>query len=174
MKKKILSFCMALAISSQMFAGQVFAADATTGKEVVSEDDYAYVTAQSEEQAAVDDPEYLRATQGASDDFYSEDEELVGTTNTTSPYTGGGYNHNSRFDGYTIANGIDVSKYQKTIDWAAVKAAGVEYAFIRVGYRGYTSGSLAADEFYDQNMKGAINAGIKVGVYFYSQAITEA
>ncbi len=68
--------------------------------------------------------------------------------------------------------GIDVSKYQGDIDWAAVASDGVEYAFVRLGLRGYGSGKLVLDEFYDQNMRGASAAGIKTGVYFFTQAVT--
>lgn len=68
--------------------------------------------------------------------------------------------------------GIDVSKWNKEIDWDKVKAAGVEFAIIRVGYRGYTSGSLIEDPYFAKNIRGATNAGIPVGVYFFSQAIT--
>ncbi len=69
--------------------------------------------------------------------------------------------------------GIDVSKHQGTIDWKKVAEDGVEFAFIRVALRGYGTGKLVEDEYFDRNIKGAINAGIKVGVYVYSQAITE-
>lgn len=69
--------------------------------------------------------------------------------------------------------GIDVSKFQGTIDWDKVAADGVEFAFVRVGFRGYGTGKLVEDETFDQNMKGALSAGIKVGVYFYTQAVTE-
>ncbi len=70
--------------------------------------------------------------------------------------------------------GIDVSKYQGTIDWKKVAADGVEYAFIRVGCRGYgSSGTLIKDETFYQNVKGALAEGIKVGAYFFSQAITD-
>ena len=69
--------------------------------------------------------------------------------------------------------GIDVSKYQKSIDWKKVKADGVEYAFIRVGCRGYgSSGTLIKDETFHQNVKGALAQGIEVGAYFFSQAVT--
>ena len=73
-----------------------------------------------------------------------------------------------------LLDGIDVSKYQGDIDWEKAKAAGVEFAFIRVGYRGYgASGNFGADTYYDHNMQGAIAAGIPVGVYFFSQATTQ-
>lgn len=68
--------------------------------------------------------------------------------------------------------GIDVSKYQGDIDWEAVASDGVEYAFVRLGLRGYGSGKLVLDEYFDQNMRGAKEAGIKTGVYFFTQAIT--
>lgn len=70
--------------------------------------------------------------------------------------------------------GIDVSKFQGSIDWNAVKADGITFAIIRCGYRGYGSGALVEDSTYRQNIQGAINAGLRVGVYFYSQAINEA
>lgn len=68
--------------------------------------------------------------------------------------------------------GIDVSKYQGDIDWKAVKEDGVEYAFIRLGLRGYESGKLVLDEYFDQNMRGANEAGVSAGVYFFTQAVT--
>lgn len=72
----------------------------------------------------------------------------------------------------TSHKGIDVSKYQGDIDWAAVKEEGIEYAFIRLGLRGYESGKLVLDEFYDANMSGANAAGVSAGVYFFTQAVT--
>ena len=94
---------------------------------------------------------------------------------TKDPYTGKHYVHNSRFDGNEIKYGIDVSKYNGSIDWKKVKKDGIEYAMIRVGYRSYGANSkLYKDPKFDENVKGALNAGIKVGVYFYSQAITRA
>lgn len=69
--------------------------------------------------------------------------------------------------------GIDVSHFQKAIDWKQVAEDGVEFAFIRAVYRGYgTSGKLMVDSYFDANIKGALDNGIKVGVYVYSQAIT--
>lgn len=78
-------------------------------------------------------------------------------------------------DGDVVSHrGIDVSKHQGTIDWNLVAQDGVEFAFIRVGNRGYGSeGKLLEDDNFDTNVQGALAAGIKVGVYFYSQAITE-
>lgn len=71
--------------------------------------------------------------------------------------------------------GIDVSKHQGAIDWNLVAQDGVEFAFIRVANRGYGSnGTLVEDERFDANIQGAQAAGIKVGVYIYSQAVNEA
>ena len=70
--------------------------------------------------------------------------------------------------------GIDVSKYQGDIDWEKVSADGVEYAFVRLGVRGYQSGKIVADEYFDQNMRGACDAGIRTGVYFFTQAVNTA
>lgn len=70
-------------------------------------------------------------------------------------------------------NGIDVSYHQKEIDWEQVSQAGIEFAIIRVGYRGYgKAGRLVEDEYYKQNIEGALAAGLDVGVYMFSQAVT--
>lgn len=75
----------------------------------------------------------------------------------------------------TSHKGIDVSSYQGDIDWNLVAQDGVEFAIIRLGYRGYgTEGNLREDTKFDANIQGARAAGIKVGVYFFSQAINEA
>lgn len=68
--------------------------------------------------------------------------------------------------------GIDVSSYQGSINWNKVKQAGVDYAIIRLGYRGYGTGALKIDTAFHTNMANANAAGVPVGAYFYSQAIT--
>ena len=73
----------------------------------------------------------------------------------------------------TYHNCIDISYHQGKIDWAKVKASGIEYAFIRVGYRGYETGKMGKDVRFDENVREATANGIKVGVYFFSQALTE-
>ncbi len=70
--------------------------------------------------------------------------------------------------------GIDVSSYQGEIDWRAVADSGIEFAIIRAGYRGYTSGALMEDTCFYRNIQGALEAGLDVGVYIFSQAINEA
>lgn len=69
--------------------------------------------------------------------------------------------------------GVDVSKYQDYIDFTKVKKAGVDYVMVRLGARGYGTGQLLVDEYYTENMKRAGDAGLKIGVYFTSQAISE-
>lgn len=72
---------------------------------------------------------------------------------------------------YTSVCGVDVSTFQKDIDWDAVAAAGVKFAILRVGYRGYQTGTLGEDAYFKTNIEGAKKAGIDVGVYFFSQAL---
>lgn len=66
---------------------------------------------------------------------------------------------------------VDVSAYQGNIDWASVKESGVSMAIVRVGFRGYGTGKLVYDDMYRKNIEGALEAGLRVGVYFFSQAI---
>lgn len=67
--------------------------------------------------------------------------------------------------------GVDVSSHQGEIDWALVQEAGVEFAMVRAGFRGYTGGGIYQDDWFLTNMEGALEAGLKVGVYFFSQAV---
>lgn len=75
-------------------------------------------------------------------------------------------------EGKRAKTGIDVSTYQKDIDWQAVAADGIEFVILRLGYRGYTEGGLFMDETFYSNLQGASEAGLDIGVYFFSQAIT--
>jgi len=68
--------------------------------------------------------------------------------------------------------GIDVSYYQKEIDWEAVAADGIDFAILRLGYRGYTEGGIYLDSRFEEDLQGAREAGLEVGAYFYSQAVT--
>ena len=87
-------------------------------------------------------------------------------------YEEGGFKRYKSTD--TIASvGVDVSSHQQEIDWELVAANGVEFAMIRVGYRGYTEGEIQPDEYFVQNIEGALAAGLDVGVYFFSQALDE-
>lgn len=76
-------------------------------------------------------------------------------------------------DQWITHKGIDVSKYQEEIDWEQVAGDDVEYAFIRLGIRGYTKGEILEDENFEDNIKGALRNDIDVGVYFFSQAVSD-
>lgn len=69
--------------------------------------------------------------------------------------------------------GVDISKYQDHVDFNKLKKAGIDFCMIRVGARGYGTGQLILDENFQDNIKRATDAGLEVGVYFFSQAITE-
>lgn len=69
--------------------------------------------------------------------------------------------------------GVDVSSHQQEIDWQAVAEAGVDFAIVRVGYRGYSDGEIFTDSMALRNIQGALDAGLDVGVYFFSQATSE-
>lgn len=140
----------------------------TEGEQTVNGKEYDTVTdAEGNNGTAIDDDPLYGRENGYTDvDFYglqtmSVDEEYI---------------HNVQFlsGNYKIHKVIDVSKYQKDIDWVKVKQSGVDYAIIRAGFRGYGDiGTLNTDSYFKQNIEGALAAGIEVGVYFFSQAITE-
>jgi len=71
-----------------------------------------------------------------------------------------------------VIQGIDVSKFQGDIDWTAIAADGIEFAFLRVGYRGYSEGMVYGDDYFHQNAQNATDNGVNIGVYFFSQALT--
>ena len=75
-------------------------------------------------------------------------------------------------DRYTSVQVIDVSYVQKEIDWEQVKADGIDYAMIRLGFRGYETGTLMLDAYYEYNAKESRKAGVEAGVYFFSQAVS--
>ena len=75
-------------------------------------------------------------------------------------------------NGAVTVRGIDVSYYQGDIDWEKVAGDGAEFAVIRAGYRGYSKGDVYEDENFRRNYTGAVAAGMQVGVYFFSQAIS--
>ena len=73
---------------------------------------------------------------------------------------------------YRVLQGIDVSTFQQDIDWQAVADSGIAFAVIRAGYRGYGKGGIVEDDRFRQNVAGACAAGLRVGLYFFSQAVT--
>lgn len=70
--------------------------------------------------------------------------------------------------------GIDLSRYQKSVNYEALKNEGIDFCMIRVGARGYETGTIQADDLFETHIRGVAQAGLDVGLYFYSQAITEA
>ena len=102
------------------------------------------------------------------------DVKIEDTENRSAQYEGDG-SENIDADAYKDVGklGIDVSGHNGEIDWEAVKDAGIDFAIVRCGYRGASSGSLILDSYFKENMRGAIKAGIPVGVYFFSQAVNE-
>ena len=75
---------------------------------------------------------------------------------------------------YDVLRGIDVSEHQWEIDWDAAARAGLDFACVRLGRRGYTEGGLFEDPWFERNMRGAAACGLKTGVYFFSQAVNAA
>ena len=69
--------------------------------------------------------------------------------------------------------GVDISKYQDYVDFVKLKKAGIDFVMIRAGARGYGSGQLVPDDYFEDNLKRATDAGLQIGVYFFSQAITQ-
>lgn len=113
-----------------------------------------------------DDPEYHK---------YLENNDPYGIMTMSALWGADSLTHQNRFSGISKVYGIDVSYYQGNIDWKKVKNSGVEFVIIRVGYRGYGSaGTLVEDPKFKTYLDGAAKAGLKVGVYFYTQAITTA
>ena len=75
-------------------------------------------------------------------------------------------------DGVKSRLGIDVSAHQGLIDWERVHADGIEFAILRIGFRGYSEGNIQKDAYFEQNYEKARAAGVELGVYFFSQAIS--
>ena len=73
---------------------------------------------------------------------------------------------------FRVQQGVDVSYYQGEIDWSAVAASGVEFAYIRAGFRGYGDGGIFTDERFRENAAAARAAGLEIGLYFFSQAVS--
>lgn len=109
-----------------------------------------------------DDPGKYRLTGRGTGDF------------SASGMTAQAYSHQDRYSDCIVQNGIDVSYHNGTINWKKVRADGVDFAIIRVAYRGYENGKLKVDTQAVRNMKEANAAGVPIGVYIFSQAISAA
>ncbi|MDO5547315.1 MAG: GH25 family lysozyme [Eubacteriales bacterium] len=144
----------------------------TQAEESLSLDDVTMV-----DDPVLQDPERYRALYPEADHAAETGAVSIASASYKSFLTGKTYTVPSTKN---ITNGIDVSKWNKTINWSKVKAAGIDFAIIRVAYRGIGNGKLYTDEIdsgdenYKKNIQGALAAGIPVGVYVYSQAITKA
>lgn len=112
-----------------------------------------------------DDPLAGRASGQIDEGFFDENNENGISLYSEEP--------GSTRSNVTVRKGIDVSKWQTDIDWDKVRDSGVEFVIVRVGYRGGETGALGEDARYKEHIEGALKAGLKVGVYFFSQAITE-
>lgn len=97
----------------------------------------------------------------------------VSAKTTKSPFTGLVYTHAEQLSDSNIVNGIDVSQWQAKINWPKVKAAGAEFVFIRCGYTSLSEKfAMHEDQYFRTNIQGAYDAGLKVGIYFFSNSKT--
>ena len=101
--------------------------------------------------------------------------EKAGVTGVLSPFKGDLLYYHTAHPDHLVLHGVDVSTYQRNVDWKKAKAAGVDFAIVRVAYRGYgAEGNLKTDSYYKEHLAAATAVGIKTGVYIYSQATTQA
>lgn len=185
-------------VSSMWFAGcTAYAADMSDidvsstkdeVQQVVDEGNFDYTKLDSEEINHVyelynNDPETLKQLQKQSDFVSTEAASSVSSYSDYSTYStysatlasaSDDYTHSSMFDECDIEEGIDVSEWNGTINWKKVKASGIDFAIIRAGGRYWGSGKYFVDANFTTNIKGALDAGLDVGVYFFSQAISTA
>ncbi len=100
--------------------------------------------------------------------------QSVPPTLAENPYDSGDFGYKNGYLSCLAGNsvlGIDVSSHQGNIDWAKVASQGIEFVIVRLGYRGWGNGEIVADANALANLQGAAAAGLKVGAYFYSQAV---
>lgn len=160
--KGLLSAACALTLCAQLSA-TVFADDTDSANE---NDNFSAVIIDETEMPEFtgDDPSYWKYY-----DKVTKSGAVYGSSNLT---------HNSKFSNVDKSYGIDVSYFQTwkgDIDWKAVKNSGIKYVIVRLGYRGYGSaGTLMVDDDFHKNIRGAMAAGLDVGVYFFSQAVNTA
>lgn len=134
---------------------------------------------EQEEQAAIDDPSTdgkhtLVTTPNGKDEWVLISPYLIKNTyDFTKMEDKAGlkrYMENGKKVSYV---GVDISKQTGSVNFTGLKAAGVDYVMIRLGGRGYTTGQITLDENFKENIEGAIAEGLDVGIYFYSQAISQ-
>lgn len=126
------------------------------------------------------DPEYAKynsisaSEEKATEPFETVLEENSAKTNLTTAKFGKKLKHDKAVKKLSKVYGIDISKWQGTINWKKVKKSGVKFAFIRIGYRGSDTAQITLDRFFERNIKEAHKYGIKIGIYFYTNAKTPA
>jgi GH25 family lysozyme M1 (1,4-beta-N-acetylmuramidase) len=116
----------------------------------------------------------VQKTGGSIQNYISETDERIPVSEVDTAMfeiDGNGYKVYMENGTKTSLTGIDVSKWNGNVDWKRVKNAGVDYAMIRLGHRASISGEIAEDPMFRENIEGAAAAGLKVGVYFYTQAV---
>ena len=119
-----------------------------------------------EQNALEGDGPVSQSGESSPEEAFSEEGDTI-----VSPYTEKSY---CVLSGYDVSHAVDVSRYQENIDWDSVKADGIDAVLVRCAYRGYGSGgTLVTDTLFREHIEGALRAGLHVGVYIYSQAITE-
>lgn len=169
MKLKKVLLC--LVVSSTIATGTLGPCNVWGTETVLAEEKSGYnvnseiITSPDKEYEAENDPLYKKFN--GKESVYDESALRIASS------LGSGLTHDSRFKDCKKIYGIDVSKWNGNIDWKKVKKAGVDYAIIRVGYRGSANGSLVKDVKFDYNIQQAHNVGIEVGVYFFTQAKNE-
>lgn len=162
MKKRLSVFLLVFVLLLQLLPAGVMASDEIGIMDPMYDDPmYARYAEEVTEEAPV-----LFAEEGSEEETQSEAQKDTRVTFDD-------FSTRALQDGETLHKGVDVSYYQGTIDWVAAKADGVEFAIIRGGYRGWgDAGNLKEDPYFDTYMRNALEAGVEVGVYIYSQATT--
>ncbi|MBQ0005509.1 MAG: hypothetical protein KBS68_06595, partial [Clostridiales bacterium] len=97
---------------------------------------------------------------------------IMHSLNKVEPISQDGYVHAEKFNGYVVADGIDVSYAQGDVDFKSIKKSGIDFVFIRAGFRDTSEGNLHVDERFEENIKAARKAHLAVGLYYFSQATT--
>ena len=121
-----------------------------------------------------EDPQALKNGEAATEETLPSVEEIIEPEanpygRLDFQYDRNNYLYCLRQDSYP---GVDVSAFQKNIDWQQVKDSGIRFAILRLGYRGYESGKLVEDEYIQKNLKATKEVGMPIGAYFFSQALT--
>lgn len=152
MLKRIWSFCLCLALSLALAGCGGAAAPA--------------------EEPVVEEPEYTGPTVDIGGQTVPVDETLEPSGFTAEDFSTDPETGRVACLSREAATGIDVSSHQGEIDWAAVAGDGIEFAILRIGSRGYTQGGLKQDACFEANYAGAVENGLDVGVYLFSQAVS--